>query len=317
MLFALLDALARRARHVLLWGLALGILAGLIAPDMALALQWAVAPIVATLLFLAVLRLGPEGVRGGLQGWRQGLAVVLLMQLAVPVVALLAGRALGLEGVLLVGIVLVLAAAPITGSPNLAIMSGASGAVALRQLVLGTALLPLTTLPVFLLMPGLGAPTEVLAIVLRLLLLIAVSGALGLWLRARGIVRGDARSRRAIDGSATLLLAAIVIALMGAVGPALVSGVHAWGILALVLGLGFGMQLAMLLSLRQSLPLPDVAALSQAAGNRNVALFLGVLPLGMASELFLFIGLYQIPMYLTPLVMGRVYLRMGLARTTG
>ncbi len=315
MLFAILDYLAQRARHVLLWGLALGILTGLVAPQMAVALQWAVAPIVATLLFLAVLRLGPEGVRAGLQGWRQGVVMVLALQLVVPVVVVLGARGLGLEGALLVGVVLVLAAAPITGSPNLAILSGASGAVALRQLVLGTALLPVTVLPVFLLMPGLGAPLEVLAIVARLLVLIALAGVLGLWLRARGIVGGDAQSLRAIDGCATLLLAAIVIALMGAVGPALVSGLEGWGVLALVLGLGFGMQAALLFALRRHLALTEAAALSQAAGNRNVALFLGVLPIGMASELFLFIGLYQIPMYLTPAVMGWVYQRMGLARS--
>ncbi len=317
MLFALLDYLARHARHVLLWGLALGILGGLFAPQMALTLQWTVAPIVATLLFLAVLRLGPEGVRAGLHGWRQGLAVVLGLQLVVPVLVVLAARGWGLEGTLLVGIILVLSAAPITGSPNIAIMSGASGAVALRQLVLGTALLPLTTLPVFMLMPDLGAPAEVMAIVARLLLLIAAAAALGLWLRARGIVRGDARSLRMIDGSTSLLLALIVIALMGAVGPALLSSLRAWGTLALVLALGFGLQLGLLLALRRHLPLPELAALSQAAGNRNIALFLGVLPLGMASDLFLFIGLYQIPMYLTPVVMGWVYLRMGLNRSPG
>ncbi|TVS01257.1 MAG: hypothetical protein EA407_12530 [Rhodobacteraceae bacterium] len=315
MLFAVLDYLAQRARHVLLWGLALGILTGLVAPQMAVALQWAVAPIVATLLFLAVLRLGPEGLRAGLHGWRQGLVMVLALQLVVPVVVVLGARGLGLDGALLVGVVLVLAAAPITGSPNLAILSGASGAVALRQLVLGTALLPVTVLPVFLLMPGLGATLEVLAIAARLLVLIALAGVLGLWLRARGIVGGNARSLRVIDGCATLLLAAIVIALMGAVGPALVSGLEGWGVLALALGLGFGMQAALLFALRRHLPMSEAAALSQAAGNRNVALFLGVLPIGMVSEFFLFIGLYQIPMYLTPAVMGWVYQRMGLARS--
>ena len=315
MFFAVLDYLALRARHVLLWGLALGILAGLVAPQMAEALQWAVAPIVAMLLFLAVLRLGPEGVRAGLKGWRQGLLLVLILQLMVPLAVVLAARGLGLEGALLIGIVLVLAAAPITGGPNLAIMSGASGAVALRQLVLGTALLPITALPVFLLVPGLGPASEVISIVLRLLMLIAAAGALGLWLRARGIITGDAPSLRMIDGMATFLLGAIVIVLMGAVGPALVSGLEGWGVLLLVLCLGFGMQGALLFALHRRLPLTEVAALSQAAGNRNVALFLGVLPLGMASELFLFIGLYQIPMYLTPAVMGWVYLRMGLERS--
>lgn len=317
MLIDALDFIAGRARLVLPVGLVIGIGAGLVAPDMALGLQAIVAPVVVTLLFLGVLRLGPEGVRVGLQGWRGGLVAVLVLQLALPLLAILCALGLGLGGVFLAGVVLVLAAAPITGSPNLAILSGASGAVALRQLVLGTALLPLTALPVFLLMPGWGEPREVLGIVLRLLVLIALAGALGLWLRQRGFVGGDARSLRCVDGVATLLLAVIVIALMGAVGPALATQTSAWGLMVLVLALGFGLQIGSLLSLRAHVPLADAAALSQAVGNRNIALFLGVLPAGLAADLFLFIGLYQIPMYLTPVVMGWVYGRMGLMQGSG
>jgi len=43
------------------------------------------------------------------------------------------------------------------------------------------------------------------------------------------------------------------------------------------------------------------------AGNRNIALFLIVLPPEVAGPLMIFIGCYQIPMYLTPMVL--TYLR--------
>ena len=304
--------LALHGRQVLLVGLVLGIMAGLALPDLAGMLQALVAPVVVTLLFLAALRLGPEGVRAGLAGWRAGLMVVLALQLLLPCIAVFMLLLLEVKSVLAFGIVLVLAAAPITGSPNLAIMSGASAPTALRQLVMGTLLLPATALPVFLLMPGLGAPTEVLGIVLRLLAVIALAGALGVWLRARGIVTATPGSLSVIDGCATLLLALIVIALMGAVGPALVSGVQAWGMLLVVLALGFGLQAVTLLVTCRRMPGGQAAALGQAAGNRNIALFLGVLPPALASDLLLFIGLYQIPMYLTPAVMGWVYARIGL-----
>lgn len=312
MIIRALEWLARSGRLVLLAGLGLGVLAGVALPDLAGILQALVAPVVVTLLFLAVLRLGPEGVRAGLAGWRTGLLTVLVLQLLLPCFAVLALRLLQVDSVLAFGLVLVLAAAPITGSPNLAIMSGASAPVALRQLVMGTLLLPATALPVFLLMPGLGAPAEVLSIVLRLLAVIALAGALGLWLRARKIVTANARSLTVIDGCTTLLLALIVIALMGAVGPALLAGIGAWGLLLVALGLGFGLQMASLLGTYRKLPHAQAAAISQAAGNRNIALFLGVLPPALASDLLLFIGLYQIPMYLTPAVMGWVYARMRL-----
>jgi ACR3 family arsenite transporter len=43
------------------------------------------------------------------------------------------------------------------------------------------------------------------------------------------------------------------------------------------------------------------------AGNRNVGLFLAALPAAQTDPLLLFIGCYQIPMYLTPLLLGRLY----------
>ena len=307
-----LQWFAQQGRHVLMAGLALGILAGLLLPDLVHMLQVIIAPVVVTLLFLAFLRLGPGGVRAGVQGWRGGVLAVLALQLALPLVAALGFRLLEVDSVLALGVVLVLAAAPITGSPNLAILSGVSAPTALRQLVLGTLLLPATVLPVFLLVPGLGAAREVMGIVAQLLGVIVLACALGLWLRARGIVRATPGSLAAIDASATLLLGVIVIALMGAVGPALLSGGTVWAVLALVLALGFGLQLVTILLARGRLPDPQAAALGQVAGNRNIALFLGVLPPALANDLFLFIGLYQIPMYLTPLVMGRVYGRLRL-----
>ena len=311
-MIAALQWFAQQGRHVLMAGLALGILAGLLLPDLVHMLQVIIAPVVVTLLFLAFLRLGPGGVRAGVQGWRGGVLAVLALQLALPLVAALGFRVLEVDSPLALGVVLVLAAAPITGSPNLAILSGVSAPTALRQLVLGTLLLPATVLPVFLLVPGLGAVREVMGIVAQLLGVIVLACALGLWLRARGIVQATPGSLAAIDASATLLLGVIVIALMGAVGPALLSGGTVWAVLALVLALGFGLQLVTILLARGRLPDPQAAALGQVAGNRNIALFLGVLPPALASDLFLFIGLYQIPMYLTPLVMGRVYGRLRL-----
>lgn len=314
-MISVLAYLARHGRHVLLAGLCLGIGVGLAVPDIASALQILIAPVVVTLLFLAFLRLGPEGVRGGLAGWRGGLITVLAFQLLLPLFAAVTFRTLQLEAGWALGVVLVLAAAPITGSPNLAVMSGASSVTALRQLVLGTLLLPITALPVFLVWPDLGAARDVAAMVLRLLALIGLACALGLWLRHRKIILPTPRTLIVIDGSATLLLALIVIALMASVGPALVAGSTAWAMLALVLMLGFGLQIGTVLALRGQSNPATVAALGQAAGNRNIALFLGVLPPSIASELFLFIGLYQIPMYLTPMVMGWLYPRLSLRLT--
>ena len=46
--------------------------------------------------------------------------------------------------------------------------------------------------------------------------------------------------------------------------------------------------------------------ISVTAGNRNIALFLVSLPAGVIDPVLLFIGCYQVPMYLTPILMRRI-----------
>ncbi len=43
------------------------------------------------------------------------------------------------------------------------------------------------------------------------------------------------------------------------------------------------------------------------AGNRNIALFLVALPTATTDPVLVFIGCYQIPMYLTPILLRRFY----------
>jgi arsenite transporter len=66
------------------------------------------------------------------------------------------------------------------------------------------------------------------------------------------------------------------------------------------------LQMAASLAARRSDPRAS-PALGVVAGNRNVALFLSVLPAQTADELLLFIGCFQVPMYVTPFVLARWY----------
>lgn len=311
-----LSHCARQGRGLLVAGLMAGIGVGIFAPELADRMRLLIAPMVVGLLFLAVLRLGVEGVRAGLRGLRSALGVTLVLQLVLPVGAAMGFLAIGWGGPVALGLILMLSAAPITGSPNLAILSGGDPVPALRQLVLGTALLPLTVIPVFALMPAFGSPTEVVVVVVRLLALIAVAGGLALFLRGRGLVRGDAGALQAMDGLAALMLAVVVVALMGAVGPGLATSGAVWSLLVLVVVVNFGLQAGAALLARARGAGAAVPALGIVTGNRNIALFLSVLPATLVDELLLFIGLYQIPMYLTPLVMAPFYRWLGAASPT-
>ncbi len=310
-----LRFLARHGRWVLPAGLALGI--GF--PGLALAMMPLITPLVAAVLFLAALRIGPAAARPGRSEVAPALLLVLLAQLGAPLLAVGLFAALGwLAHPLALGVVLALAASPVTGAPGLAILSRADPVPALRLAVLGTALLPLTALPVFALLPVFGDPAELAVAAVRLLALVVIAGGGAFVLRAALPRLGSPGATVAIDGLTALVLGLVVIALMGGVGPALRDGAAGvWAVLGLVLALNFGVQLGVWLLARAAGAGPRAPALGIALGNRNMALFLGVLPAETLLAVLLFVGLYQIPMYLTPLVMAPLYRRFALAPTAG
>ena len=295
MIDAALAAVACRGR----WALVAGLVAGIALPGLAEAMRPAVAPLVATLLFLAVLRLGPDGLRRGLGDVPRAVAWALALQLALPLG--LAG-ALGAVGALshplAPGLVLTLAAAPITGAPHMAAMMGRDPAPSLRLLVVGTALLPLTAPPVMAALPALSDAASPALAALRLGGVVAGAAAAALLLRRLMPPRDEARLRARVDGLAASLLGAVVVGLMSAVGPTLGEP----GRLLPALGLAF----AVCLGLQLAAALRGDAALAIAAGNRNAALMLGALSPEAAASVMLFVGCYQIPMYLTPMLLPRM-----------
>ncbi|GLQ38038.1 hypothetical protein GCM10007908_16580 [Rhizobium albus] len=309
--FRLVPVFAFLARHGRML-LVSGLLIGAILPDLAIALRPGIAPMIVALLFLAVLRLGPDGIKAGLKGVHRAAGLALVLQVVLPLTAAFVFWLTGVLGsTIAMGIVLVLAAAPITGSPNITLMAGGDPAPALRQLVIGTALLPLTVLPVFLVMPAFGSPLAVARAALELLMLITLAGGVAYALRAFRVVSGSDRSVLAMDGLAALLLGLVVIGLMSAIGPAVLNERGAFfPALAAVFLLNFPIQLcASALAARKD-PV-SAPAMGITAGNRNAALFLSVLPEATADELLLFIGCFQIPMYLTPFLMARWYRKLA------
>ena len=304
-----LARVARAGRWVLIAGLVLGVAL----PGLAAAMAPAIVPLIAAMLFLALLRIGPEGLAGPRAGIRRAVWLALALQGALPLAVGAGLAALGLAGsVAGVGAVLVLAAAPITGTPGLAILCGVDPAPALRQLLVGTALLPLTALPVFALLPVFPDPAAVASGALRLLGLVAGAGLAAWLLRAAVPSLAGGEARAALDGLLALAMGLVVIGLMSGVGPALRSGEAALpGLLALAFALNFLPALAMWRAGAPGLGRDEATALAIAAGNRNLALFLAALPAGEVERLLLFVGCYQVPMYLTPIILPRLIGRRG------
>lgn len=301
-----LGWIARHGRSVLV----LGLLAGILFPDLALALRPWIGELVAILLFIAALRVGPRQAVGALADLRNSIVFTLLFQIVFPVTAMLLFRIAGWSGTLSTALVLMMAASPISGSPNLTILTGHDPAPALRQLVVGTALLPLTIIPVFWLAPALGDGAQVFTAAARLLLIIALAAGVAFAVRF-WFAKPAKQTLVAIDGLSAIAMAVVVVGLMSAVGPAMRSSPQAF---ALALGAAFagnfGLQVLVTLWLRRSGTSHIAAPLGIVAGNRNIALFLAALPAAVTDPLLLFIGCYQIPMYLTPILLRAFYRRV-------
>lgn len=304
---AFLAAAARQGRLVLVLGLAVGIAL----PGLADAMRPWIGEMVAGLLFLAALRVGPRQAVGALGDLGASIGLAALFQVVLPLAAILLFAVFGMTGAALATFfVLMLAAAPVTGSPNLAIMTGNDPAPALRQIVVSTALLPLTVLPVFWLSPAFGEARAVLTAAGGLMALIVAATGIAFLLRALWLRNPSEKTVQSIDGASAIAMAVVVIGLMSAVGPAIRETPFTFaGVLALVCAVNFLLQIVAATLARRARLARRAAAIGIVAGNRNVALFLTVLPQETIDPILLFIGCYQIPMYLTPAVLGRFYRR--------
>ncbi len=307
---ALLGLAARYGRSLLV----VGLVGGIALPGVANAMKPFLPELVAFLLFIAALRIGPRQAVGAVRDLQVTAGLALLFQLVMPIAAI-GVMAVGgwLSSPIASSLVLMLSAASIAGSPNLTVMTGHDPAPALRLLILGTAILPVTVLAPFWLLPELGSAAEVLDAAARLLVVIAVAAGAAFLIRGFLLRQPSADTIRAIDGVSAIAMAVVVIGLMSAVGPAIAETPLRFVYWLLVaFAANFALQIATALVLRSTPLREERVGYAIIAGNRNIALFLAALPSAVTDPLLLFIGCYQIPMYLTPILLRRLY-RTGAA----
>lgn len=305
MLQRILWAASTHARACLIAGL----IGGLALPGLAAAMVPWLPHMVALLLVTTALRIGYRDAMGAVGDLRWGLSVVVALQMAVPLSLLALLHLAGLSQTpAALAIVLTSAAPAITGSVNLALIMRLDAGRMMQILVLGTAAFPLTVLPVLWAMPQLGAVSDILIAALSLLAVIIAATSTGFLIRARAFPSPTPEQIKALDGLSVLAFSIIVVGLMAALNPALRADPWAvlnWALLAFAIS--YGLQLLALLTLRRS-PLQSLAGpIAIAAGNRNVAIFLIALPPEIIAPLMIFIGCWQLPMYLTPMLMPRLY----------
>ncbi|MEM1286689.1 MAG: hypothetical protein AAGH43_14990, partial [Pseudomonadota bacterium] len=166
----------------------------------------------------------------------------------------------------------------------------------------------------------LGSPAAVAWVAAKLFGFIVLASAVGFALRQFFMRDPDENDLTTVDGLSTIMLVVIVIGLMGAVAPALMeTPLLVAKILAIATATSLGLQLLALIVWcspvgRRLAQMEEVVGFSVIAGNRNMALYIAALPASIIDPMLLFIGCYQIPMYLTPIMLGPLYRRVETRR---
>ncbi len=290
------------------WILVASLVVGLLSQSVALLVKPHIGFLIVLLLFAASLRVGPRAAIGAASDIKFGLVFVVILQIAAPLALIVVASVFQFDGPLIFALIMLMAAPSLSGSPHLVVLMGFEPSPALRQLLLGTALLPLTIVPVFLLLPEFGALSTVLMASFRLLAVILIVALAAFVIRATIMRHPSTETIERLDGASTILLAIVVVGLMTAIRAELTNDpVNLLITLVAAIAANLGTQVVAAAILARSIASAYTVPVGVISGNRNVALFLAALPASAVEPLMLFIGCYQIPMYLTPLVMRRYY----------
>lgn len=281
---------------------------GLVMPDLGALLRPFVAEAVAGLLFLAFLRIDSAGVKSHLR--RPGLVVLgstwtmLGVPLLFAVVCLLAGVDQSNPAVF-AGLMLQSVASPMMAAPALAALMGLDATLVLATLILSSIAVPVTA-PLISGLIGLDLTFSPVILGFKLTAIIAGAAIFGfLARRFAGVERID-RYGAEIDGLNILILFIFIAAVMGDVGvrflsqPALVAGltVLAFSVFAVLLAVTLlvfrlaGRQVAMSIAMMTS--------------QKNMGLMLAATGGLLPDVTWLYFAVGQFPIYLSPLLLGRV-----------
>ncbi len=305
----LTPLLALSARHGSLL-LAAGIFGGVLSPGLASAFRDFIAPNVLLMMTLVLLRVDIAGAIAHLRRPDRVAALVAFQLLACPVLAWAAILPLDLDPGIANGVVIFATGCAATSSPAFARMVGLDPELSLVVTLATTFLIPLTAPPIALLLMGVDLSISVTAFMGRLCLIVGVPMGLSLILRR---VVGPVRLARWADATDGLLVWFLVFygfAVMDGLS-ARVAADPAWVAQAVLaaFAVGYGLNLLTAAAFRRM----DTYAAATAglmSDNRNMALYLAVLPAAADPRIALFFGLCQFPLFLSPFLLRPVYRRL-------
>lgn len=294
--------------------MALGVVAGLFLPWLSARLGPAVTPAVWLLLVLAMLRVDWSALAHHVRRPMALAALVLWMLLLTPVLMYAVATALGLPPALVIATVLAAGSSPLMSTPAVGLILGLDAALLLAALIVETLLIPFTVPLVTGSLLGLDLALDTQTLMARLGLLVASAVAVGAALRGllgrERLVRHGPR----LDGAAVVLLVLFAVAIMdGVLARIVAEPARILGIVALSFAVYVGLQAVGSLVWSVATRGRDRRlALSAgfATGNRNLAVFLAVLPDGTNPDVMIYFALGQFPIYMMPMILRPICRRL-------
>jgi BASS family bile acid:Na+ symporter len=286
------------------------IFVGLAVPPLAAVLRETLTVTVAGLMTLVMLRIDMAQVLGYLR--RPLLVGALLAWLLVvcPLLVFALVRAAGLDGPLGAAVVIMATGCAATSSPAFARLVRLDASISLVAAVLSTLLVPFTAPPLALGLMGIDLAISIQGLMARLALIVLLPLTVALVIRRVVPPARLARASGAVDGTVVMLLVIYGIGVMdGMMAKLLAEPAWVAGGLALAFIGNFGLNAATAAAFWAVGPRVALAA-GLLSGNRNMALYLAVLPAATDPRILLFFALCQFPLFLSPFLLRPVYDRL-------
>jgi BASS family bile acid:Na+ symporter len=296
------------ARHGSLL-LASGIFGGLVCPPLARGMVWFITPNVVALMTLVLLRVDIPAAFGHLA--RPGrLAMIVGFQMVLsPFIAAGAAALFPLDAGVAAGVVIFATGAAATSGASFARLVGLDPELTLLATLACIFIVPVTGPPLAHLLSGVDLHVSVGGFMLRLGLLVGVPLLISLGLRrAVGPERLEPMGS-ALDGAVVWLVVFYGFAVMDGMQARLLVDPF-WVLQATIAAFSADFGLNVLTTLAFGwMGWRSAASVGLMGGNRNMALYLAVLPSGADPRIALFFALVQIPLFLSPFVLGPIYRR--------
>ncbi len=291
--------------------LAVGIFGGVASPALAAAFKGVITPTVLMMMTLVLLRVDPAGTLAHLRRPVRVGAIIAFLLLACPVLTWAVVAPMRLDSGITAGLVIFATGCAATSSPAVARMVGLDPELSLAVTLATTFLVPLTAPPMaLLLLLGVDLSIGTGDFMVRLGLIVGLPMLLSLLLRR---LLGPARLLRwadAVDGMLVWLMVFYGFAVMDGLG-ARVAADPRWVVQAVVAAFAVDYGLNLLTAGAFAGFGARVAATAGlVSGNRNMALYLAVLPAAADPRVALFFGVCQFPLFLSPFLLRPVYRRL-------